>query len=210
MKTCLKNDCLELAITRGKYCEKHRSKNKNHKKKSRTNEEFETNRSISPETFNCLMYDYDDSKQILYDKIIKDRELKMEQETEYEKTLLEDQQKLIMIESEKEFQKILEMSRQLSIEEKRKNILLDSEDDYFNIKFKLPNGESKKKFSRYAKINDIRNYIDIYFIDNNIRIENYNLVMQYPLKKITKDDNDSEIQKITNEKSFILFIQNLD
>ena len=34
--------------------------------------------------------------------------------------------------------------------------------------------------------------------------------MQYPLKKITKDDNDSEIQKITNEKSFILFIQNLD
>jgi hypothetical protein len=34
--------------------------------------------------------------------------------------------------------------------------------------------------------------------------------MQYPLKKITKDDNDAEIQKITNEKSFILFIQNLD
>lgn len=214
MKTCSKNDCLNLAISRGKYCEEHRSRKKKSivelREERLLKEEYKDMSPINMSHFRSYVTTDFISKNER--KIIEDRELKMEQELEYEKTIIEDQQQQRLKDEEKELFQIIEISKQFSIEEKKNKILPESVDeDCLNLKFKLPNGNDiKRKFNKTATINDIRNYLDIYFIDNKLKIENYNLILQYPRKKFTIKDYEIEINTITPEKSFIMILEILD
>ena len=69
-----------------------------------------------------------------------------------------------------------------------------------------------RRFKKYSKINDIRDYLEVYFYDNNISIINYNLVLNYPTIKFenTKDVNDLKLINSIYTKNTILYIENLD
>ena len=100
------------------------------------------------------------------------------------------------------------------IENKRINVKenepIESE-KYFNIKIKLSNITLTKKFKINSKLKDIRDYLDVYFEDNNININNYNLVInQSPIRKLLIYDNDITIESLKLSNSFILFLENLD
>jgi hypothetical protein len=96
-------------------------------------------------------------------------------------------------------------------EEKRNKILSESADDYFNIQILFPSGRRvKRKFQLESSLVDIRNFVDIYILDNEIKIENYDLVHNYPYKKFTYRDNEIPLYSTFDQKSFTLYVENLD
>ena len=142
-------------------------------------------------------------KNINQEKINEDRELRREQEYEFNEAMRMDKEKY-----EKKTRRIEEIEiKRIIIKE---NEPIESE-KYFNIKIKLPNITLRRKFKFNANLKDIRDYLDVYFEDNNINIKTYNLVInQSPLRKLLIEDNNILIESLKLSNSFILFLENLD
>ena len=84
------------------------------------------------------------------------------------------------------------------------------DDNFYNIKIKIPNHvDIKKKFKGKCTVESIRNFLNLFFIENNIGITNFNLVL-YPNRKITIEDNNILIMDLNLEKNCTLLISNLD
>lgn len=212
LKVCQKENCEEPAIKRGKYCVIHRT----NKIKSRTisvpvNEErntFINNYDKDIELAMKMSLDELNIEKNIYNKKLEDdRQLKLEQEEEYNNIMRLDIQRV-----RKEKERIEE------IENKRVNVIkndpLDT-DKYFNIKFKLPNKDVIKKFKLNSKMVNIRDFLDVYFEDNKMSILNYNLVInQTPIRKIGINDNNMSISSLISSlnlsNNFILFLEQLD
>jgi hypothetical protein len=183
MRICLKEDCRNPSIPRGKFCEMHRT----------------NKRRVSP------------TPLIDQERIVEDRLLRDEQKEEYDRTVIEDERRMREIQEEKELELAIEMSRKMEIDDKRKNILDEPSSDYFNIQFFFPSGRRvRRKFSDNSLLSDVRNFVDIYLIDNEIKIQNYNLVYNFPCRKFTYSDGEYTLNSIFTEKSFSLYIENLD
>ena len=114
-----------------------------------------------------------------------------------------------------EFLKAIQESKDCFIKEKRESILKepDIEEEIYFFKIKLPNGKSiLRRFLKDSNLQNIRDYLDIYFYDNNIKIESYNLVLDFPkiIFTDTKDTNNLKLKDVINKKNIILYIENLD
>lgn len=200
-KICQKNNCNKL-ISKGKYCQDHNI---------RICKICTYNNNINATECSMCLYNFNENKDIKNMKLKKfeeDRILKKEQEDEYNITALNDSIK----NEEKEIMEAIIKSNNFIFEEKKKKILEEpNSEDVYNIKIKLPNNISlKRKFSKEANFEDIRNYLDIYFVENNIKIIDYYLVTNFPKIKYTIEDNNKKLKDTNLEKNIVLYIQNND
>ena len=75
----------------------------------------------------------------------------------------------------------------------------------------MPNGTKiNGKFSIESTVQDVREYINLYIYENNIRISNYDLILNFPHRKITVEEKDLNIQSLSKAKNFILYLSDLD
>ena len=190
-KICQKPFCEEIAISRGKYCENHRTKK----------------RSNAIAEQRLFMEEY--NKNVEKERIENDRIIRREQEIEYEETVRADRE---IIEKE-EFAKSLELSIIEFFKEKKKNILPEplENEKFYNIKIALPSGlKLVRKFGENVVLRNVRDYIDVHFYENKIKIQNYDLILNYPNKRLTIQDSNTSLESLNVPKSFILHIYDLD
>ena len=213
LKVCFKKNCNDPASARGKYCENHRTNKPKIKPiignnilmgeeiipiiENNYEEDINLALKLSLETLNI-------EKKHVKEKFEEDRQLRIDQEYEFNETMKLDIERL-----EKDNKRAEE------IENKRLNSIksepTDDKEEYFNIKIKLSNRSLIRKFKYHSKIKDIRDYLDVYFEDNKINIKNYNLVInQSSLRKLLIIDNNLTISSLKLSNNFILFLENLD
>lgn len=210
-KICKKNNCANEAIPRGKYCELHKTTRTN-----KINRPLET-RSLRIEEEKKDSYDRDlelaiknsleglkGIENIKKNQFDEDRKLRLEQDKEYQEAIKLDTERLLKQKYELE-----------QIDLKRLNILENNpieKENYFTIKIKLPNNITLlKKFKEESRVKDVRDYLDVYFFDNKIKINNYVLVINNLTKvKITENDKDTLLSSLNMSNNFIIFLENLD
>ena len=182
MKQCMKPNCFNNSIPRGKYCEIHRTNRRIVEEKNRLIEQTrleERNRIIEERKRNI-------ERQQIID----------EQEREYNETMMKDIER---IEKEKQ-QKIHEEE-----EKNLKEIQMDSlRQRVFSYEL---NDKSSHFFNHDATFKDVFNFIDLYSYDNDIRLEKYYLV-SYPNFEYTRENLNDKLEKHFNYKKINLFIKN--
>lgn len=200
MKICAKNDCQNIAIHRGKYCNNHRTNKKKIIIDDESKEEFK-------QVFEPI-YNTQKNLDINYDI---ERMLKEEQEDEYSKAMNMDIQRMILQNEEKHIKDTIELSKKMFIEEKKSKIKGEPEESKENyiFQFKLPNNSRIKRiFHNNSTMLDIRNFLDVYFYENQIKIENYDLIT-FPKKIFNKDEN-NKLSEYNFEKNILFYIHDLD
>jgi hypothetical protein len=135
--------------------------------------------------------------------------LREEQDSEYERSLQEDRQKKID-KQEEEMRLILQESKEAFIketEEKQQQAELKTKRDIvatcqsgYTIRFVFPNG---KRIASYIpesnKVGYMRNFVDVYMIDNGITIPDYEFII-YPNIKV---DDSCIIQDTIDNRSTV-------
>lgn len=224
MKICKKDNCNDIAIPRGKYCEKHKTGKRNNIRSNPIRVDNYTsgitnsisNHNIDSRNLFTTENNYNfEQKEKLRIENEENRKIIQEQEIEYQKTLILDRERLRLKEEENELCQILKMSELTFNDEKRKKIKDEPlVDNYYLIQFNIPNGKKiKRRFSRLSIIQDVKNYLDIYFIDNKIQIKNYDLCYYSSanFNQIITKESDMEILKnLFDSNNFALFIINND
>lgn len=223
MRQCQKDNCSEPAIPKGKYCNIHRTNKKNIRTSILTN-------NITPQS---ILTEYDELEQALKlskfmfeeennyekekmkNKLEEDRLLKIIQENEYIETQRLDIER-IKFEKERKLKeenekKLKEENEKKQIDLKKAKIVYVDEKNCYNIKINFPNGNKIiRKFKIESNVEDIRNVIDIFLYENKINIKNYDLIANFPFKRLTSEDLNTKIEEFTNFKNFILIVENLD
>ena len=195
-RLCQKPYCELPSIPRGKYCEIHRIKKRTKRSDSDTEINF-NNLRISEERKELESFRKQEEKE----KLEEDRKLRREQEEEFQKTMEADRERL-------------ELSEDKYFEDLKEKISLNTTclgSDFYNIKIQMPNGTKiNEKFSIESTVQDVREYINLYIYENNIRISNYDLILNFPHRKITVEEKDLNIQSLSKAKNFILYLSDLD
>ena len=129
MRRCQKTNCELPSISRGKYCENHRTnKKKTPIERIQPEQEQKTDGDRIPET------KYNEEMMM---KLDEDRIIRSDQDKEYEETVRADQERLDLI----EYNKVLEMSMNEYFQSKKANLGPENMDGvFYNIKIQLPNG----------------------------------------------------------------------
>lgn len=201
MKTCQRLNCNNQAIVRGKFCEIHRTNKKQISRENTNTNNFITQTTITstPSTPNY---------NIQNNNLIEERKLKQEQDIEYQNTLMQDRLRI----EENEYKNILKMSLEQFYIDKKNNLQKEpTESECYFIKIKIPNGSTlSRKFNLNSKIQDIRDYLDVYFYENKINVQNYNIVFVIPFKKLNTEYNNLFIKDITNQNKFMIHINDND
>ena len=204
-RLCQKPYCELPSIPRGKYCEIHRIKKRTKRSDSDTEINF-NNLRISEERKELESFRKQEEKE----KLEEDRKLRREQEEEFQKTMEADRERLEQL----EYEKILKLSEDKYFEDLKEKISLNTTclgSDFYNIKIQMPNGTKiNGKFSIKSTVQDVREYINLYIYENNIRISNYDLILNFPHRKITVEEKDLNIQSLSKAKNFILYLSDLD
>jgi hypothetical protein len=144
-------------------------------------------------------------------KYTEDRNIIEQQNLEYEESLFVDKEMLELQREEEMFKKILIKSKETDVEEKKKKITEEPDSNYIYIKFKLSTGKSfQRKFSIFLNMYNVRNYVDVYLYENNIKIDNYYLVSNIPYQIFKISDNDLQLCDLFKEDKILLYIQNND
>ena len=192
VKFCQKIGCKGQAIPRGKYCESHRT----NKKKER-DVEYKENSNITQNN----------------DDILLNRMLLQEQDEEYKKVMQMDIERMNKIEEEKLNEEILKQIEDDIINTKRNNIIriIEESKNCYKIKFVLHNGTRiQQNFIENLKFNDMYDFIDIYFYDNNIDIKNYIFHTNYPKKEFGYEYRPEFLSDHIKDKNILFYIYNLD
>lgn len=205
MKLCQKDNCYEPSIKRGKYCELHRTRRTiSSVATTESKVNFEDDMDIALKISKKI---YEDEKR----KEIQDnRILKEQQEKEYYDSLKLDEEILKQKIKDKEEKINKEKNKKQEFEDIKvkviENMPFEEDENIYNIKIKLSKSTLIRKFKKNCTIEDIRNFLYVY-ID---KINEYNLVLNSPFKKFTKEDNNIKIESLDLPKSFILFVEDLD
>lgn len=195
VKFCQKIGCKGQAIPRGKYCESHRT----NKKKEREIEYKEISDIIHNTQNN--------------DDILLNRMLLQEQDEEYRKAMQMDMERMNRIDEEKLNEEILKQIEEDIVNSKRNNInrIIQESKSAYKIKFILHNGTRiQQNFIENLKFNDLYDFIDIYFADNNIDIKNYTFQTNYPKKEFGYEYRPEFISDHIKDKNILFYIYNLD
>ena len=114
---------------------------------------------------------------------------------------------------ENELNNILELSKKTFISDIKNKVLDEPNKDlknFYNIQFKLPSGSNlKRKIPENIKFEDIRNFLDYYFYENKININNYNLVL-FPNRFFTIENNYDLLNDYNIPNIITFFIQDCD
>ena len=202
IKICKKKDCNNTAIARGKYCNIHRTnKVKNNIPVLMEETKQETKYNNDEDIELALKLSLETLKIEKINKIEEDRKLKIDQESAFNET--------VKLDIERMNRKKVEVEE---LENKRINISKNNpteKENYFNIKIKLPSNKALiKKFKEESYVRDIRDYLDVYFFDNNINIKNYILLIN-ALEKKTLENSDL-ISSLNMSNNFMIFLEDLD
>ena len=198
IKVCQKKNCYEPAISRGKYCVQHRTNKPKIKRNNNILNQEEKKEELIPVNINN---NYDEDINLALKLSLDTLNNEREQVINKEK-IKEDRE--LRIEQEYEFNEAMRMDKE-NYDKKRRRI-----DDIENKRINLNKSEPLED-EKYFNIKIIRDYLDVYFEDNNININNYNLVInQSPIRKLLIYDNDITIESLKLSNSFILFLENLD
>ena len=151
----------------------------------------------------CVKHDKELKKE--QDDIIieEERRLKKEQDDEYKVCLEQDTK----INEDKELQKIMKESLDSYYNEKKKLI---KNEGYYTVKIKFPQNITVHKFDINSKINDIFDVIDIYIYENKLNINNYNIILNFPKKIFTKENDGLFLHDISLEQNFLVHVQDID
>jgi len=193
-RLCQKLYCELPSIPRGKYCEIHRIKKRN--------------KSLDIElNLNNLRINEEQKVLESFRKLEEERNLRREQEEDYQKTMEADRERL-------EYEKILILSKDKYFDDLKEKILLHTEclgENFYSIKIQMPNGSKiNGKFSIESTVQDVREYVNLYIHENGIHISNYDLILNFPHRKISSEENDLSIQSLSKAKNFILYLSDLD
>ena len=187
MKFCQKNNCNNESIPQGKFCEIHRSIKKD-----------------------INQYDVEKIKKDteLQSYLEEERKLKNEQYIEYQNTLEQDRKRF----EELEYENILKLSLEQFYIDKKTNLEIEPKDgDFYSIKIKTPSGEIlTRNFSLDSKIKNIRDFLDIYFNENKIHIHNYDIIFNFPYRRLGLIDDEKYIKDFSEQKKFMIHIYNID
>lgn len=185
MKFCSKEDCDEIAIPRGKYCEKHRTT-----KKKNEISDFDKAINLSKMTYQ------NEKKEKEHLEI--NRLLIEEQDREYEEAKKKDEERINRIKIQEDI-----------INNKRKKISsIELNKDHYKIKIKLQSGNIILKCNKDNNISYIKDYLDVYFYDNKIKMENYNLILPTKDGKLVVNENE-KLEELNVPNNFLLYIENL-
>ena len=201
-RICQRVCCTQPAINRGKYCSEHRTD-----KSKRTTS---TARIVQERLREFERNDENERKEALdlerKQKIEDDRAIRREQEEEFQQTMQMDRERLDQI----EFEKMIEDSKNNYYTDLRNKFESDTPtDDICTIRIQLPTGHKiNQKFSNCSTLRDVRDYLDLYFYDNNMTIINYDLVINFTFRKLS--DNNIQIRDLSSERNFMIYLQNLD
>jgi hypothetical protein len=191
----MKPNCYKPSIKKGKYCEEHRT---NRRKETISiplpppSPIFES----QPLPNNNLEL-YEERKRIID-----------EQEREYRENELIDKLKFEEIENKKYEKQI----KDFEIDSLRNKVFNNElTENSFQIKFSMSNGTKVLHyFNNNALFEDLFEYLDVYFYDNNINITNYELVY-FPNHIFSKKDHSNiRINEKFTTKNIVLLIKNLD
>jgi hypothetical protein len=108
---------------------------------------------------------------------------------------------------DKELQKIMEESLNDYYKEKQKLI---KNDGYYTIKIKFPSHIIIHKFDINSKLSDIFDVIDIFIYENKLNIKNYNIILNFPKKEFTKENDSLFLYELNLEQNFLLYVRDLD
>ena len=222
-KICIRNQCNNPSIYRGKYCEEHRS----HKKK--TNNERDLRMRLEEQRFEELIkISLEEEKKRLKDedtlRILQNRELLEEQRKEYEKCEKIDKETFqnqrmeerkqkeeeLRIKEDEDMKKILKISEMESKTQKYHDILnqifLNNNDqDMFRIKVQIKNKQNILQFLYYHTCEDIYNYIDVLLYENNIHATEGFELIHYPNHVMSR--NTDQISSIGLAHNSVLVIK---
>ena len=196
MKFCKREDCDEVAIPRGKYCEKHRTTKK---RNVIENELSDFDKAIN---LSKMTYQNEEKEREKLDKVIKELEINRliieEQDREYEEAKKKDQERINKIKIQED-----------NINNKRKKInSIELNKEHYKIKIKLQSGDIILKCNKNQDILYIKDYLDVYFYDNKLKIENYNLILPTKEGKLILKENE-KLEELDLPNNFLLYIENL-
>lgn len=198
MKQCMKPNCFNNSIPRGKYCEIHRT---NRRERNRIDE-----RRILEEMQRQII---EETKKTEERRIIEERHQIMdEQEKEYHETMMKDIER---IEKEKQ-QKIDEEEeknlKEIQMDSLRQRIFsYEMNDKSYVIKFVLNHIDKISHFFKHdSTFEDVFNFIDLYVYDNNIKLENYYLIC-YPNHEYRRNNSNDKLENHFNFKKINMFIK---
>jgi len=187
MRFCQKINCNNEAISRGKYCELHRSLKRNNQFL------IEQAQKLKNEQENYLE---------------EERKLKNEQEIEFNNVMEQDRKRF----EDLEYENILKLSVEQFYIDKKNNLEVEpTEGEFYTIKIKTPSGKIlSRNFNIDSKIKSIRDFLDVYFNENNIDIHNYDIVFNFPVIRVSILDDEKYIKEFSNQKKFMVHIYNKD
>ena len=124
-----------------------------------------------------------------------------EQDIEYENTMKKD---------EEMFNKIILKEELINNKKKKISLIKINNNDHYKIKIKTQKSDLILKINKNSKILDIKDHLDVYFYDNNMNINDYNLIIQTKDgKKILSDLND-KICNLEVPNNFLLYLYVLE
>lgn len=142
--------------------------------------------------------------------IEEERLLKEEQECQFRETEIKDRELLESLEIEK----VLELSRRIYYKELKDGLndeIVIDEKNCFTIKFQFPNGlKNVNKFKHDVTVKTLINYVDVYIYDNNMGIDNYILVLNFPKLELDKGLYYHELKDLVNTSNFVVHIRDLN
>jgi len=203
-RTCKINNCNEICQPRKQLCEIHRNRSTRRLLNNviSTTRQLESLRNDDP---------YPRLPQVnsLLEEITERDFIMQHQENEYTEALRNDKERFDNIN--------LEMALKKSKEDlmlNKKNILDNEEIDLKNcyrIKFKLSTGKSiERKFSIESRFECLRNFIEVYFHDNNILIDDFDLSTTYPKQVFTLKENPVMLKERFKDLNIVFYIVNND
>ena len=187
MRQCMKPNCFNNSIPRGKYCEIHR-----------------TNRRVIEERQRQQIIEETKEEEIKRER----RQIMDEQEREYHETMMKDIKRIEEEERKRIDEEEKKNLKEIEMDSLRQQIFsYEMNDKSYLIRLVLLNHDKISHFFKHdATFKDIFNFIDLYTYDNNIKLENYYLVC-YPNLEYTRNNLNDKLENHFNYKKINLFIK---
>jgi hypothetical protein len=196
MKQCSKDDCINDAIPRGKYCEAHRKKKRKvDENDARLKEEEELNQIL----INRLLQEDNETPMQYQER----EQLKAQQDEDYLEAMKIDMENLRL--------KQVEITRKTKIRQKFQDFQPDLSDIMLQFTFPENRFRIKQEFHTNCVLRELFEFIDIIIEDNNFKIPQYQLVV-YPSTIFTRYSVDIEkvLEDVDIKHGLSLFVQRID
>jgi hypothetical protein len=212
-RTCKINNCNEICQPRKHLCEFHRNRGNSRLLNNVISTTRQLESLVNDDPYPRLRSRPNGNVTSLLEEKNERDYIMQHQENEYDEALRTDKERLDNLTFEKEVELLLKKTKEEMILNK-KNILDNEEIDLkncYHIKFKLSTGKViERKFNVESKFENLRNFIEVYFYDNNILIDDFDLSTTYPKQLFTLKENSSMLKDSFKDLNIVFYIVNND